>query len=314
MPCLKPIIGIKPRPGEQVKFKEFGNNERLKQYLDLHYLNMFGVPCRKCIGCRTDNAREWAIRSSYECRYSDHNYFITLTYSNDNVPFNNLGFKSVWYADVKIFINSLRKHFERLGHKNIKYLAASEYGGKTKRPHYHICFFNLPLNDLVDTGEKNEIQQPYFISPLIDKLWQKGIHKIGYVTFESAGYTARYTLKKLSKVDYEKIKVMPEKLYMSKGIGKKYFDEHWQEIYKYDTVYLQTNKGMIKTQPPRYYDRLLEKKDPILLEQIKAIRVSRAIEKLKNDMLNSPCSFSQKLGNKQREIFNNMKSLKRKTD
>ncbi len=67
---------------------------------------------------------------------------------------------------------------------------------------------------------------PYFVSKLIDKIWSKGIHKISSVTYQSAGYVARYTLKKVKKLDYEKLCIEPEKLYMSKGIGKKYFEEN----------------------------------------------------------------------------------------
>ncbi|UZQ29486.1 MAG: hypothetical protein OHM56_09970 [Spiroplasma phoeniceum] len=97
---------------------------------------------------------------------------------------------------------------------------------------------------------------------MADRIWGKGIHKIGRVTYQSVGYVVRYTLKKLrSKLDYEKLGIDPEKLYMSKGIGKNYFDEFKDQIYKFDLVNLNTDKGLLKVQPPRYFDRLYEKQN-----------------------------------------------------
>ncbi len=107
------------------------------------------LPCRKCISCKIDYAREWAVRAQLETKYNKNNYFITLTYNEKYVPKNENNTKNtIKNSDLTKFVKSLRKHFERKGHTGIKYLMASEYGSKYHRPHYHICFFNLPLEDL----------------------------------------------------------------------------------------------------------------------------------------------------------------------
>ncbi len=96
--------------------------------------------------------------------------------------------------------------------------------------------------DLELTGEVSKLGHPYFISKVVDRIWGKGIHKIGRVTYQSAGYVARYTLKKANKLDYEKLNIEQEKLYMSKGIGKKYFEDNFEDIYQYDVINCQIVK------------------------------------------------------------------------
>lgn len=167
----------------------------------------------------------------------------------------------------------------------IKYLAASEYGSKRGRPHYHILFFGLPLDDLRPTGELNHMQQSYFVSPLIAKMWPAGIHVIGAVSYESAGYVARYTLKKQTKLDYDLLNVEPERLRMSKGIGLDYFLANKDEIYKKRFIYVNTEKGTHRVSPPAYYNRKLREADPAAY--FKYNRVNQKLAKRHEDLQRS---------------------------
>lgn len=72
--------------------------------------------------------------------------------------------------DLTAFLNALRVHHFRKGLPKFKYLAGSEYGSRTQRPHYHLCIFGLVLTDLKLNGKTNSLGQPYYTSPLIDKL------------------------------------------------------------------------------------------------------------------------------------------------
>ncbi|MCD7740178.1 MAG: hypothetical protein LUH11_02395, partial [Candidatus Gastranaerophilales bacterium] len=47
------------------------------------------VPCNKCLGCKMDNSRMWALRSVHESKLHAHNCFITLTFNNKHLPDNN---------------------------------------------------------------------------------------------------------------------------------------------------------------------------------------------------------------------------------
>lgn len=311
MACLKPIQVHNLNKGEKVRFKRYSSVNVLKYDMNMNYETNNSVPCRKCIECKLDNAKEWAIRSALECKSSEDNWFVTLTYADQFIPVNKKGIFTCSYSDLSRFIESLRKVFTRQGIKNIKYLASSEYGSRTNRPHYHLCFFNLPLDDLEPTGERSNLGHPYFVSKLVDKIWNKGIHKIGRVTYQSAGYVARYTIKKLKNLDYEKLGIEPEKLFMSKGIGKKYFEENKEHIYKYDVVNLNTDDGLIKLQPPRYFDRLYEKQNPERLQEIKNVRIVNAKHNLISRVENSGIGYVNLIGNKQHILHERVKALKR---
>ncbi len=75
-----------------------------------------------------------------------------------------------------------------------------EYGNATEennwiaRPHYHAIIFgySFPNQKLVNIRNGNRV----YTSDLLTKLWKHGTHEIGTVTFQSAGYVARYILKK----------------------------------------------------------------------------------------------------------------------
>lgn len=311
MACLKPIQVHNLNKGEKVKFKKYSNIEVAKYDMNINYESNNSVPCRKCVSCKLDNAKEWAIRSALECKNSNDNWFITLTYSDEFIPVNKKGIFTCSYFDLSRFIESLRKVFTRKGIRNIKYLASSEYGSRLNRPHYHICFFGLPLNDLEPTGEVSNLGHSYFVSKLVDKIWGKGIHKIGRVTYQSAGYVSRYTLKKVKKLDYEKLGIEPERLFMSKGIGKKYFEENKERIYKYDVINLNTDKGLLKLQPPRYFDRLYEKQNSEHLQEIKNARIVNAKHNLVSRVENSGIGYVNLLGNKQHILHERVKVLKR---
>jgi hypothetical protein len=311
MACLKPIQVHNLNKGEKVRFKKYSNIEVARRDMNRNYKTNNFVSCRKCIGCKLDNAKEWSLRCALEAKYHEDNWFITLTYSEEFLPVNEYGIGTVNYQDLRRFIESLRKIFTRKGIKNIKYFAGSEYGCRFNRPHYHVCFFGLSLDDIEPTTERSNLGHRYFVSKLIDRIWHKGIHKIGRVTYESAGYVARYTLKKASTLEYNKLCIVPEKLYMSKGIGKQYFDDHFEQIYKYDVVNLNTSKGLQRFQPPRYFDRLYEKKDPQHLQEIKNARIVNAKHNLVSRVENSGVGYVNLLRNKQIVLHERIKSLKR---
>ena len=63
---------------------------------------------------------------------------------------------------------------------------------------------------------------------------------------------------------------------MSNGIGKKWHDKHKTDTHK-DYVTVNYAKAKI----PKYYDRLMDKKDPERLEEIKAKRIIAAKENVK---------------------------------
>lgn len=59
------------------------------------------------------------------------------------------------------------------------------------------------------------------------------------------------------------------------GIGTQYFKDHWKDIYDTDKIYLNVGNSF-QSPPPRYFDKLLDRVHPLLLDDIKAERISKA--------------------------------------
>jgi hypothetical protein len=231
------------------------------------------LPCGKCTGCRLEYSRQWALRCYHEAQLHEHNSFITLTYNNENIP----GDLSIHKKELQDFIKRLRKN---TGVK-LRYFACGEYGEKG-RPHYHAIIFGYDFPDRrLWSKTKGGL---LFRSAILEKAWQhKGYCSIGNVTFESAAYVARYVMKKrkgpddqvdpkTGKTNKQYYEIMdpdtgelhtrePEFCIMSRRPG---IARDWLKKYKGDTdkdyVTLLNGKSFGL---PKYYDKILEKEDPI---------------------------------------------------
>jgi len=242
------------------------------------------IPCKNCVGCRLDNARSWATRLMHERPHHDLACFLTFTYNNHFLPKNG----SLDKTHFQLFMKRLRKyhHYYNPGAGNLKYYMCGEYGGNTQRAHYHAIVFGLDFADkkfhkVTKKGER------LYVSPKLDSLWGMGNCYIGSVTHKSAGYTARYCLKKVNGENaiehYKRVNtetgeiVQVEKEYMacSNGLGLAHFEQHYQTMYLRDSCIVEGKE----TPVPKYYDRKLEQINPDWLEEIKEKRKADALKR-----------------------------------
>lgn len=220
------------------------------------------VPCGQCIGCRFNRAENWTTRMMHEAQLHDHNAFITLTYSDDNLPADG----SLNPEDVTRFFKRLRK---ALGGKKILYYYCGEYGENFSRPHYHIALFGYDFSsDRVPHRESEN--GTIYRSPLLEKLWPYGFSEIGNLEYDSARYVASYVQKKVTgkkqeahytmmREDGEILSLLPEFARMSRrpAIGLRWLEKYADDVYNYDVCFV----GDKKLRPPAYYDKWLEKND-----------------------------------------------------
>lgn len=250
------------------------------------------VPCGRCIGCRLDYSREWAIRSYFEAKEYKYNYFVTLTYDNDNLP-HGIGnnpqtgeafvSNTLFSKHLKKFIKDLRRYYEyHYKHIGIRFMASGEYGDKTRRPHYHLILYNLPIYDL-KLWKKNFNGDNYYNSPILRKIWGKGEVVIANVTWETSAYVARYVMKKNigkdNRILYDVAGEDPEFIRHSRnpGLGRAYYERNKDIIYENDEVFVNRSGNVIKSKPVAYYDRLYEKDNPFVLALNKMKRQRMAI-------------------------------------
>lgn len=231
------------------------------------------LPCRHCVGCRLDKSREWANRVIMEQVYHDESWFLTLTYDDEHLPpafptDPSTGeilsvHATLVKRDLQLFLKRLRFN----SGQDIRYFASGEYGSDTKRPHYHLLIFGLHLVD-VQLLRQNFDGQPYFISDFISKCWPFGIHILGRVSWQSAAYVARYTMKKAThgydKRYYEIAGIEPEFQTMSlrPAIGRRFYDDH-PELFDYSTYSVSTVDGGRRMCPPEYFRKLYAKDHPV---------------------------------------------------
>lgn len=232
-------------------------------------------PCGTCIGCRLQYSRDWAVRCMHEASLYKDSCFVTLTYNDENLPENG----SLVKDELPKFIKRLRRHVEPL---KIRFFGCGEYGEEFSRPHYHVCLFGYDPPDreafkprwvrYYKNRFKNGPDHTLYTSKVLSKLWRKGFHSIGELTFESAGYTARYVTKKVNgekksswyegrQEEFALMSRMP-------GLGKEWIEKYLTDVYPKD--YFHINRTRFR--PNRYYDEVLKKNLPEMYEEVKERR------------------------------------------
>lgn len=233
------------------------------------------LPCGQCIGCRLDYSMMWAARCMHEAQLHEDSCFITLTYDDENLPYDG----SLIPNHTRQFIKRLRRAVGPL-----RYLLCGEYGDQLGRPHYHALIFGKDFPDREHFYETEGIFTD--TSELLSSVWNKGFCTVADLTIESAAYVARYNLKKVNGerkyAHYERVcqitgevrQLHPEYCRMSlkPGIARDWYAKFNSDIFPYDqTIYKGKN---IKT--PRYYENLLRSADPGLFDQVKERRKENA--------------------------------------
>lgn len=168
------------------------------------------LPCGGCLGCRTAQAKAWALRCQLELKDHERAAFTTLTYDDNHLP------ATLSRRHLQLFLKRARKV---LGSgRSLRFFASGEYGETNYRPHYHAILYGVDERD----------------RDLLHDAWGSGHTKTANVTPAAIAYTAGYTSKKIGfreleasdQIDYstgEIYRWQPPFLQMSRrpGIGGK---------------------------------------------------------------------------------------------
>lgn len=248
MSCYHPIpavdYGLDPiTKKHSVKFLPQRVDYNLEKLRSRYGDNLMLMPCGHCVACAQDYARDWQCRIMCEAEYYDKGQkasFLTLTYSS-NAP------RYPSRDHLRQFIKAVRNKYG----DGIKFFGSGELGENTKRSHYHLILFGVDFAEDRDIVSKRGLNY-IFRSKTAEKLWNRGFVSIGSLDVASAGYVSKYCDKK--KISGED---SGEFIIMSRGLGKRYFEEHKNEIFNSDYLYFQGNKFRI----PRYFMTLADNTD-----------------------------------------------------
>lgn len=143
------------------------------------------APCNKCDSCRAVRRAQWVTRAILEARLHESNLFVTLTYDDDHLHDDKL-----CYRDFQLFMKRLRK---ALPEQKIRFLVCGEYGKLNGRPHWHVIFFNLTLDDLAYVCKRRK--SVFYDSKLLRDVWQNGFVSITKFNPYTACYVTKYACK-----------------------------------------------------------------------------------------------------------------------
>ncbi|MCC7440643.1 MAG: hypothetical protein IT285_03355 [Bdellovibrionales bacterium] len=267
MPCYRPLRAWRAkRDYSKIVFKPSeGNFEHALQ-----------LPCGRCIGCRLEHSRQWAVRLEHERTLHDQAMFLTLTYAPEHLPPGGTLVKKHFQDFMKRF----RAWLDEESGPLIRFYACGEYGEKLGRPHYHAIIFGTRFPDEVlfkTTGAGNKLTT----SEHLERLWGHGFCTIGECTFESSAYVSRYVTKKRRFKTPEELAAyygprLPEFSLMSRrpGIASGWYEQFERDVFPCDRVVARGRQ----MKPPRYYDKLFELHHPEAMAELKTKRKERGIE------------------------------------
>lgn len=243
------------------------------------------LPCGRCLGCRLEYSRRWAVRLMHENKMHKQSCFLTLTYNNDSLP----EFGTLVPRHLQLFHKRLHNRLLDQRGDGIRYYGCGEYGDLNQRPHYHSLIFGYDFPDKVFYAN-NGRDEPIYTSKLLNELWHDGGMpfgdcKIGAVTFDSAAYVARYVTKKVGgkkredghyevhNADGVVSERQPEFAHMSRrpGIGATYYAKFGREIRDHDNIIVNGSPAP----SVRYYDNLGKDVDPERSKWLKFRRLEK---------------------------------------
>lgn len=283
MSCVNPLPAVRSEfINDNGKFPMLFDSKSLKK---VHFNDLIWMPCGRCVTCRLKSSSDWAFRMMCESKSHSFSSFITLTYSPDNLPSDG----SLNVSVFQDFFKRLRRRLDYNFGVKVRSFHCGEYGDKNMRPHYHCIVFGWDFPDRY-FWMNSPSGFPIFRSPLLEDLWPFGFSSIGEVSFEACAYVARYVVKKrtgsLASQRYEVvdtdtgevIDLYPEYATMSRrpGIGYDFFVSNYRDIYPKD--FLTFGNGR-QVPPPPYFDKLLQKFDPYLYDDVKNSRLIRYADK-----------------------------------
>lgn len=132
------------------------------------------LTCGQCIGCKTDRARQYALRCQLELHNHHAAAFTTITYDDEHCP------TTLDRDEYSRFIKRVRRAAEPL---RLRHFGSGEYGEKRGRPHYHAILFGL------DHEQAKRI---------VERAWTKGFTQTEELTPARIAYVAGYVSKKLN--------------------------------------------------------------------------------------------------------------------
>lgn len=223
------------------------------------------VACGQCIGCRLDWAADWATRCEKEAMMHERNAFVTLTYSDEELPLGSSTRSTVSKREFQLFLKRLR--FAR-GGERVRYFGCGEYGERSGRAHYHALLFGVDFPDqrLWKRGRHGSL----YVSSELSRLWPFGFSTVGAVNYKTAQYVAQYVVKKARVREAWSDREPPFVLMSRKpGIGASWFERFSGDVFPAGRVVVAEG---VERRVPRFF---VERQRRMDISQVDAAKLKR---------------------------------------
>lgn len=273
MPCFSPMSAWQDARSGQFVFSQDSTRELGPT---------ISVPCRLCVGCRADLAAEKTLRCVHEASLYAENCFLTLTVDDAHFPSSEVEWRSS-------FDKGLKRIRHLLSPKVIRTFGCRELGDSTFRPHGHLLVFGARF-ELDGPLARSAAGWVCHESLALTKAWGLGHVSVGEFSPESAGYVARYTMKKRPASDPlgELVEVVhpltgeivalppsrPWAVSRRPGIGAEWFSRFGMPCVEQGFV---VSRGGSEHPLPSYYKRLGKRVDPLAGSEARAAAAVVAI-------------------------------------
>jgi len=210
------------------------------KYVGGQWQYAFPADCGKCIVCLQKRKRQWSYRLMEEKNVSFSSYFVTLTYTNEFVPYGDNGYcansndhkefiKWLKYYENPIRLSERKEmsmeeyrrslyHVHEIG--DLRYFGIIEYGDLGDRPHWHYLLFNVVDIDNISRAWSTQLcssPRGYHKAAEYTPGVSKGRVDIDECNVNTVDYVLKYMMKhEMEKQNYDR---QEERAFMSKGLG-----------------------------------------------------------------------------------------------
>lgn len=217
-----------------------------------------------------------------EAQLHSESCWVTLTYKDEFFPVSD----DAWHRDGVLFMKRLRKSVAPV---EVRSFGCRELGSQRLRPHFHACLFGVDFVDRVPWSRGHSGEMGY-CSERLSALWKFGLSTVCDLSAANAGYTARYTVKKVPPSEGGCFRTVfhpvlqefvplqlcaPAMVSTHPGIGKAWFELFGAQAVEQGFVMAQAG---VKAPVPAYFKKLAKRVDPLLGSQARADAERRYVE------------------------------------
>lgn len=205
-----------------------------------YLLNGMAFGCGQCMPCRVAKRRVWTHRIMLETAMHSDNTFVTLTYSDENMPRLEDGRGILVPKHMQDWLKRLRRAYsDATQGRKLRFYGVGEYGDNSWRPHFHLALFNFPNCRYGQSRYFSGVQNCCFACDMVRDTWSFGNVMLAELNVNTSQYVCGYVTKKMTAKDDVRLKGLPPefaRMSLRPGIGADAMHDVASTLLQFDLV------------------------------------------------------------------------------